>query len=199
MTPRRRRLQRLPSETKAAAEAARLAGSRSEALKAAATEAEAEKSAILAAARDDAEKLRTAAKADIERARQGEAAAVADRASRLAVDIAAKLLDRLPDEARIEGFLDGLADGLAALPEATRAGVGVERRSAPPESGAFADRSREESLPDAARKGAGASDRNPGRNRSRSHRRARNRNAPCDRPQQLPGRSRPHCRGVDAP
>ncbi len=110
---------------KAAAEAARLAGSRGEALNAAATEAEAEKSAILAAARGEAEKLRTAAKADIERARQGEAAAVADRASRLAVDIAAKLLDRLPDEARVEGFLDGLADGLAALPEATRAGVGA--------------------------------------------------------------------------
>ena len=109
----------------AAAEAARLASSRGEALKAAATEAEAEKSAILAAARSEAEKLRTTAQADIERTRASEAAAVADRCSRLAVDIAAKLLTHLPDEARIKGFLDGLADGLAALPEATRAGVGA--------------------------------------------------------------------------
>ena len=109
---------------KAAAEAARLATSRSEALKAAASEAEAQKVSILAAARDEADKLRIAVKADIERAREAESAARGDRATQLAVDIAAKLLNRLPAEARIEGFVDGLANALAALPESARAGVG---------------------------------------------------------------------------
>jgi F-type H+-transporting ATPase subunit b len=110
---------------KAANETAHLAAGRSEALKAAATEAEAEKAAMLGAARKEVDLLRAAAQAEIERARQSEAVAVADRASRLAVDIAAKLLARLPEEARVAGFIDGLAAALAALPEATRTGVGA--------------------------------------------------------------------------
>jgi F-type H+-transporting ATPase subunit b len=111
---------------KAAEEVADIAASRGETLRAAATEAETEKVTILAAARAEADRLRAAGEAEIARARQGEATATADRASRLAVDIAAKLLGRLPDEARVAGFVDGLAAGLAALPEASRAGIGAD-------------------------------------------------------------------------
>lgn len=120
------RAEAVAEREKAAEEVASLAASRGETLKAAATEAEAQKAAILATARAEADQLRAAAEAEIERARQGEATAAADRASRLAVDIAAKLFGRLPDEARITGFVDGLSRGLAALPEASRAGIGAD-------------------------------------------------------------------------
>lgn len=111
---------------KAREETAHLAEARTAGLKAAASEAEAEKASIIAAARAEAGKLREAAEADIARARGSEQAAVSDRASRLAVDIAAKLFARLPDEARISGFAEGLAQGLAALPEESRAGIGAD-------------------------------------------------------------------------
>ena len=114
---------------KAAAEAANLAEHRSEALKAAVAEAAAAKLALLAAAQADADKLRAAAQAEIEAARHAEAVAAEDRAGRLAVDIATKLLDRLPREARVAAFIDGIATGLAKLPEGTRASVGVDGAS----------------------------------------------------------------------
>ncbi len=114
---------------KAVAEAARLAEHRSEALKAAETEAAAAKSALLAAAQAEADKLGAAAKAEIEAERRAEALAAEDRAGRLAVDIAGKLLDRLPPEARVAAFIDGLATGLATLPEGTRASLGADGSS----------------------------------------------------------------------
>jgi F-type H+-transporting ATPase subunit b len=107
----------------AEAEAARLAGTRSEALHAATAEAETERVAALAAARTEVEHLRSAAEADIQRERQADAAAASDRAARLAVDIAGKLLDRLPDAERVDGFIDGLAQALASLPPASREGL----------------------------------------------------------------------------
>ncbi|MCS0503468.1 F0F1 ATP synthase subunit delta [Ancylobacter mangrovi] len=119
----------------AAAEAARveaehttadLARSRADALKKAAQEAEAERQGIIAAARAEAERLREAAKADIARARADEAAAAQGRASALALDIADKLLSRLPEQARIDGFIPGLAQGLAALPDEIRASLGAD-------------------------------------------------------------------------
>ena len=112
---------------KVADETAHTAGARAEALKAAALEAETEKIAILAAARAEADRLRAAALVELERTRQSDAAVADDRAGQLAVDIAAKLLARLPDEARVAGFIDGLASGIAALPEATKAGIGADR------------------------------------------------------------------------
>jgi len=113
----------------AAAEAARLAARRSEALKAAEAEAATAKSALLAAAQADADKLRAAAKAEIEAERRTEAQTAEDRAGRLAVDIAGKLLDRLPREARVAAFIDGIATGLAQLPEGTRASLGADGTS----------------------------------------------------------------------
>jgi F-type H+-transporting ATPase subunit b len=109
----------------AEAEAARLAGSRSETLRAAAAQAEKERAAALAAARTEVEHLRAAAEAEIERERETEAAAASDRAARLAVDIAGKLLDRLPDSERVDGFIDGLAQAIASLPPAGKEGLGA--------------------------------------------------------------------------
>jgi F-type H+-transporting ATPase subunit b len=110
---------------KAAAETAHLVEHRSEAFKAAEAEADAEKAALLATAHIEADKLCAAAKAEIEAERRSEALAAEDRAGRLAIDIAAKLLDRLPQEARVAAFIDGIATGLAKLPDGTRASIGA--------------------------------------------------------------------------
>ncbi|OCC25038.1 hypothetical protein MB02_06300 [Croceicoccus estronivorus] len=88
-------------------------------------EAEKEKQALLSAARAEADTLRNTARKEAERIRQSEAALAEDRASRLAVDITARLFERLPPEARIDGFIDGLADGLVKLPQTTRDELGA--------------------------------------------------------------------------
>ncbi|WP_136065916.1 F0F1 ATP synthase subunit delta [Modicisalibacter radicis] len=43
-----------------------------------------------------------------------------ERAGRLALTIAGRLMQRLPESARVEGFIDDLVDGLASLPAETR-------------------------------------------------------------------------------
>jgi F-type H+-transporting ATPase subunit b len=108
---------------KTAAEAVRLADHRAEAFKAAEAEAAAAKSALLAKAQAEADRIRAAGKVEIEAGRRTEELAAEDRAARLAVDIATKLFDRLPREARISPFIDGIVTGLAKLPEQTRASV----------------------------------------------------------------------------
>jgi F-type H+-transporting ATPase subunit b len=114
----------LADQARAADETARIVQQRGDVLAAASAEADKLKTSLESAAHADAEHLRAAAKAEIASARQAAAMADANRASRLAVDIAAKLIDRLPQEARIAGFIDGLASGLAKLPETTRAELG---------------------------------------------------------------------------
>jgi F-type H+-transporting ATPase subunit b len=112
-------------QEKAKAEAARLAEHRSEALKAVEAEVATQKAALLAAAQTEVDKLHATAETDIANERRAEAIAATDRAGRLAVDIARKLLDRLPREVRITGFIDGIAAGLAKLPDGTRASLGA--------------------------------------------------------------------------
>ena len=109
----------------AKAENEKLAEHRNEALKAVEAEAATEKAALLAAAQAEADKLRAAAEAEIANERRAEAAAAVDRAGRLAVDIARKLLDRVPSELRITAFINGLAAGLAELPDGARASLGA--------------------------------------------------------------------------
>jgi F-type H+-transporting ATPase subunit b len=116
----------LAEQRKAEQAAASLALERGEAMKRAVAEAGDEKQAILAAARREADRMRTVAEAGIAHAREDAAAAHAERASRLAVDIAAKLLSRLPDDGRIAGFVDGLVEGLLTLPATVRAGMGTD-------------------------------------------------------------------------
>lgn len=111
---------------KAAAETARIAADRAARLKKAADDAETEKAAVLAAARAKADEIREATQAEIGRLRKSEAAAAEGRASRLAVEIAAKLMTRLPDSAKVEDFIDGLVAGLMALPETSRVRIGSE-------------------------------------------------------------------------
>lgn len=106
------------------AEAERLAGERGAALREAQAQAAAERAALVASAHDDANKLRAAAAAELEASRAAQAHDAGEHATRLAVDIASKLLDRLPDGARVAGFIDGLAEGLARLPSEARAELG---------------------------------------------------------------------------
>lgn len=100
--------------------AAEAAATRRELLETATDEASREKERLFAAARKDAQDLREQAKAEIERMQQAETARNDVRASALAVDIASRLFERLPDDARIAGFVDGLADALRDLPQAAR-------------------------------------------------------------------------------
>lgn len=115
----------LEEKAKAQAEAASLVASRGEAMKAASADVAAQKAALIAAAREEADKIRAEARSDIARARAAGQHEVADKASDLAIDIAARLLDRLPDEARVAGFVGGLAEGVAALPDDIRNGLGA--------------------------------------------------------------------------
>lgn len=103
-----------------------IAAAREAALKQAADAGEAEKKRILAAARADADAARAAAEADIARAKASETAETTARAGRLALDIAGKLLDRLPPGARVEGFAEGLATAVAALPDEERQAIGKD-------------------------------------------------------------------------
>ncbi len=45
------------------------------------------------------------------------------QAAQLALEIAARLLQRLPESARVNGFIEGLAEATARLPEAVRQGL----------------------------------------------------------------------------
>ena len=111
---------------KAAAFEKELSARRAEALHAAEQDASARKDALVDAARKEAEQLRQAAQVAIAQAREAEAEAADDRASRLAVDIAAKLIDRMPESARVAGFIEGLVEAVAALPLETRAELAAE-------------------------------------------------------------------------
>ncbi len=108
----------------AEAEAASIAAGRDQALRQAAADAQAQRAAALASASAEVEQLRAAAEADLRAARAADAAAVSSRAAELAVDIAGKLIARLPESARVDGFIDGLAEALASLPQSSRNGMG---------------------------------------------------------------------------
>jgi len=98
-----------------------IASDRAASISAAAAEAKEARRALLGAARTEAERLRADVLAEIERLRKSERHAEAERASLLAIDIARRLLDRLPQASRVAGFVDGLIAAIAALPEETRA------------------------------------------------------------------------------
>lgn len=108
-------------EAQAAADekAALLAGHEA-ALKAAEADAGQARVRLLAAARSEADAMHRQAEADAQKRCAEEAKANEQRAAALAVDIAGRLLDRLPPAVRVMGFLDGLVDALRALPAIQR-------------------------------------------------------------------------------
>ncbi len=108
----------------AEAENAKIAAGRDNVLRQAAADAEAQRAAALVSAREEVGQLREAAATEMRWTRAAEESAASDRAARLAVDIAGKLLARLPDSARVDGFIEGLARALASLPDASRDGFG---------------------------------------------------------------------------
>lgn len=111
---------------RARAERASLAAARDDALKDALAQAAAERERLIAAARADAQALRDAARAQADADAVQRAKALDARATRLAIDIAAKLFARLPDSARVAGFVDGVAASLARLPADVRASLADE-------------------------------------------------------------------------
>ncbi|CAJ3287815.1 F0F1 ATP synthase subunit B family protein [Burkholderia pseudomallei] len=111
---------------RARAERASLAAARDDALKDALAQAAAERERLIAATRADAQALRDAARAQADADAVQRAKALDARATRLAIDIAAKLLARLPDSARVAGFVDGVAASLARLPADVRASLADE-------------------------------------------------------------------------
>ncbi|WP_235028673.1 F0F1 ATP synthase subunit B family protein, partial [Caballeronia choica] len=114
------------AQKQAAAAVARLTQRHAHLLAAASTEAAALKASLEQAAHADADRLRGAAQAEIEAMRRDAAQADADRASCFALDIAARLLDRLPQEAHVAGFIAGLAEELAKLRAETRAQLAAD-------------------------------------------------------------------------
>ncbi|HOM12940.1 MAG TPA: F0F1 ATP synthase subunit B [Rubrivivax sp.] len=99
-----------------AAQQAEIAAARDAALAAAEAEAHAARTHMLAAVQADADRLRRQALAELDRLRSEQQRANDERAAALAIDIAAKLLERLPAALRVGAFVDGLATMLRALP-----------------------------------------------------------------------------------
>lgn len=116
----------LGAQKQAAAQLAQIAQQHAQLLDTASTEAATLKVSLEQAAHADADRLRGAAQAEIDAMRRDAAQADADRATRFALDITARLLDRLPQEARVAGFVEGLTGELAKLPLATRAQLAAD-------------------------------------------------------------------------
>lgn len=121
---RRAREEAETARKEALKEMSEAAAARSGLLEEAAAHAEQEKARLIAEAKREAEHLRKLADAEIGRMRDGAEAEYGRQASRLAADIARRLFERLPDEARVHGFIDGLARAVAGLPDQTRAELG---------------------------------------------------------------------------
>ncbi|RZF27504.1 F0F1 ATP synthase subunit B [Paraburkholderia sp. UYCP14C] len=112
------------------AEREQLAAQRAQAFATIEADARTQHTALLDAARDEAERLRTQAAADRQRERAAQDEAASAAAAQLAVDIAGKLLDQLldrsPQDVRVAGFIDGLADGVRRLSPGARAALAAD-------------------------------------------------------------------------
>jgi F-type H+-transporting ATPase subunit b len=84
--------------------------------------ADAERATLLARAREDALKLRVDAEADIAHDRAVAQAALMERACTISVEIARRLLGRVPAAMTWEPFLEGLSAQVAALSPGMRSG-----------------------------------------------------------------------------
>ncbi len=115
----------IEAQKAAEAEGAKTLAAREAVLRHAAQETDAEREAALATAREEADQVRMAAETEMRWAQAAEEAAASDRSARLAVDVAQKLMARLPDAALVDGFIGGLAQAMAALPGESRKDFGA--------------------------------------------------------------------------
>jgi len=106
-----------------AAEQAAIAADRSAVLEKAGAEAKAEAGRIIEAARVEIARLREAAQSDLQREREKRLSAAIAEVNRLALDMVARLLQRLPDEVKVSAFIPGLVAAFAALPASARDGA----------------------------------------------------------------------------
>lgn len=106
-----------------AAEQAAIAADRGAMLEKAAAEAKAEAGRIIEAARVEIARLREAAQGDLQREREKSLSAAIAEVNRLALDMVARLLQRLPDEVKVSAFISGLVAAFAALPASARDGA----------------------------------------------------------------------------
>jgi F-type H+-transporting ATPase subunit b len=104
----------------ARAEAEKTAAARHEALAKARAEAQAQAATILQAAREEAEKIKAAAREEVRAEQRRAEAEQLARASALALDIAERLMQAMPEDRRVAGYAARLAEVLAALPEDRR-------------------------------------------------------------------------------
>ena len=111
----------LALERKAQAAVDALAADRAASVRAATAEAEEARRVLLEAAQAEAERLRVNTHAEIEHIKKSEGRAQSERANLLSLDIARRLLERLPAASQVAGFLDGLVEAIGALSEETRA------------------------------------------------------------------------------
>ncbi len=112
-------------QERAAIEAERkaIADERAARLDAAAQEAEGRRAAMLKDAQAEIDRMHAEAKAAARQAQRDEERRIGHRAHLLAGDIAAHLLDRLPETPPDRSFLPGFEQALASLPAATRASL----------------------------------------------------------------------------
>lgn len=87
--------------------------------------AEAEKALLLAQASQEIAKRHEEAEAAVARERAAAEQVIISRASELSVDIAGRLLGRLPPGAALSAFVDELCRELRAMPPEERAGLGA--------------------------------------------------------------------------
>lgn len=107
----------------AAAEHQHIAAQREALMESARTEAAAEKEQLLAQSADALARQREEAEAALARQRHETEGELFDQASNLSVDIANRLLERLPQEAVFAAFLPGLETALKNLPDDGAEGI----------------------------------------------------------------------------
>lgn len=105
---------------------AALAGEREAALRRIADEATQTREQLLAAAQREADAQRAQAEAALAAEQQRARQQIEAQAGTLALDIAARLLGRLPAALQVTPFLAGLVEGLAQLPPASRQSLGSD-------------------------------------------------------------------------
>lgn len=111
---------------KAEDEIARIANDRQSIISKAAADAESLQANLLETAKSEAEKIKADARAAIVAMKEKQAADSAAEVTGLSVRLAQKLLQRLPEDALVDGFVAGLGSALEQLSEEVRAEIGTD-------------------------------------------------------------------------